>query len=115
MHSCAAQTDVCRCRVTAAAAAAAGFAATRLWHKSQRSYPAALLFNVAEEWFAQHAFYGALPALYALTEPKLQGGWAQGRGGVVQAGAACRLQGGGRMGAVHPAGQRVPLGNKTRS
>jgi hypothetical protein len=51
----------------------AGFAATNLWHKSLSSYPSALLFNAAEEWFAQHPFYGALPALYALSEPGLQG------------------------------------------
>ncbi|GIL61278.1 hypothetical protein Vafri_15676 [Volvox africanus] len=50
-----------------------GFAATNLWHKSLRCYPAARAFNVAEEWFAQHPFYGALPALYALSEPHLQG------------------------------------------
>ncbi|KXZ45067.1 hypothetical protein GPECTOR_59g676 [Gonium pectorale] len=50
-----------------------GFAATNLWHKSQRSYPAARLFNVVEEWFAQHPFYGAIPILYALTEPSLTG------------------------------------------
>ncbi|PNW74160.1 hypothetical protein CHLRE_13g587700v5 [Chlamydomonas reinhardtii] len=50
-----------------------GFAATQLWHKSQRSYPATRMFCWAEEWFAQHPYYGALPALYALTEPELQG------------------------------------------
>lgn len=52
----------------------AGFAATNLWHKSLRRYAAARLFNVVEEWFAQHPFYGALPVLYALSEPRLQGG-----------------------------------------
>ncbi|PNH02877.1 WW domain-containing oxidoreductase [Tetrabaena socialis] len=50
-----------------------GFAATNLWHKSLHRYPASRLFNVVEEWFAQHPYYGALPALYALSEPKLQG------------------------------------------
>ncbi|KAG2443451.1 hypothetical protein HXX76_001808 [Chlamydomonas incerta] len=50
-----------------------GFAATQLWHKSLRSYPAARLFCWAEEWFAQHPYFGALPALCALTEPGLQG------------------------------------------
>ncbi|KAG2497278.1 hypothetical protein HYH03_004862 [Edaphochlamys debaryana] len=64
-----------RCRGTGVDVFAAhpGFAATNLWHKSLRSYPAALLFNVVEEWFAQHPFYGALPAIYAVTEPSLQG------------------------------------------
>ncbi|GIL61277.1 hypothetical protein Vafri_15676 [Volvox africanus] len=61
-----------------------GFAATNLWHKSLRCYPAARAFNVAEEWFAQHPFYGALPALYALSEPHLQGGsvgrWVRSKG-----------------------------------
>lgn len=52
---------------------APGFAATNLWHKSLRTYPAAVAFNWAEEFFAQHPFYGALSVLYALCEPSLQG------------------------------------------
>ncbi len=50
-----------------------GFAATNLWHKSLRTYPAAVAFNWAEEFFAQHPFYGALSVLHALCEPSLQG------------------------------------------
>ena len=79
-----------------------GFAATQLWHKSQRSYPATRMFCWAEEWFAQHPYYGALPALYALTEPELQGGWVRvcvARHGRLQD-ALCSVRRAGRLWAV---------------
>ncbi|GLC43982.1 hypothetical protein PLESTB_000216700 [Pleodorina starrii] len=75
MLSMATREMAVRCRGTGVDVFAVhpGFAATQLWHKSLRRYPSARLFNLAEEWFAQHPFYGALPALFALSEPGLQG------------------------------------------
>lgn len=54
-------------------AANPGFVASRLYSKGPPERPEARVFDLLEEWVAQHPYHGATSILYAASHPNLQG------------------------------------------